>query len=276
MEAKTWNAKLNDWIVDNPDRLTELKEIFPKTTLQDYRNGNVSNIGKVNSYSRAMLYKITGIEVFRPDNYVDPKTITIGQIESGRLPRGSLDIWLGSKGISKREVAESAGVSIASVTGYIESRSSRRRVVTKIERALKQYENIAPKREKDPVRKEPAEEAPMKEDSENTKLTELTKAVGELVEQVGALGGSYEKDHEERRLALDNHLDGLVDQIDYFRQCSQEERDQLVSYLRETGQTTRWGWLVNMFGGIHREKGVPSTFLRDMDVPEKLSPRRKR
>ena len=79
----------------------------------------------------------------------------------------------------------------------------------------------------------------------------------------------YKPTYEERVRVVETAIDLLVEQINYFKSSPQGERENLVRYLRDLGEIERWGYVVNVFGGITKQGNTPDTFARTLDSPQK-------
>lgn len=73
----------------------------------------------------------------------------------------------------------------------------------------------------------------------------------------------------ERMQLVEVAIDILVDQMNYFKTSSQEEREALVKHLRELDEVERWGYVVNILSGIHKPGNTPDTFARTLEAPQK-------
>ena len=270
-EDNLWYVKLRKCLDEDPSKLQKISERVPRGTLKHYTRGTPSDVSRINSGTRAWLYKITQIEELRPEHYTDPEKLTVEVMLSGNHPKEHLEMWMGYYGISAQQLADFSGVHRHSVRNFLRGSAVSSTNRNKILSALRKYSSRKDKVEMDEI---PAGTVISGKGEE--RINDLTRAVDNLSQQVRMLGGSYELNPEERKTALEETIDALVGHMDYYRTATQEERNRLASHLIETGQTRRIGWLMNIISGIHEVGKTPNTFARDISPPEKLNNRRKK
>lgn len=59
--TQTWNEQLVDWMKQNPEGARRLKELVPKTTLQNWVSGTVKDPRKIRASARLKVYQLTSI-----------------------------------------------------------------------------------------------------------------------------------------------------------------------------------------------------------------------
>jgi hypothetical protein len=297
----------------NPEGARRLKELVPKTTLQNWVSGTVKDPRKIRASARLKVYQLTSIETFRADDYIDPATIDLRKIFPGDQPREYLGIWLEENRISRLSLGKSAGVGEDSVRSYIRGEKLNPAVERKIAIQLERYASglvlatqttQAPAGEERKLSQERMIGAavcgtsvavpsgvlvgtqesnyPKTEQTQEGKgvlgglvklslgeqLNSLACQIEGLQSELRAHGYAGELTAEQRRGIVEGAIDVLVEQMDYYRGASQQERNSLVDHLTRRGEVPRWGWVSNILGGIAKKES-PETFARGYSPPEK-------
>ncbi len=86
----------------------------------------------------------------------------------------------------------------------------------------------------------------------------------------GQLLKTYEPSLTERKQLVEAAIDVLVEQANYYRNATQDEREALVMHLRRLGEIERWGYTVNLLSAITQPGNTPDTFARSIEPPKKI------
>lgn len=74
---------------------------------------------------------------------------------------------------------------------------------------------------------------------------------------------------EDRMQIVEKAIDILALQMEYFKTAPQKERESLIKYLHEADEINRWGYVVNILGGLSKPGNTPDTFARTLQLPTK-------
>jgi transcriptional regulator with XRE-family HTH domain len=280
-----WYQKLDKAIISNPEIKRELKEAMPPSSLSELRTGYTREGGvgskkleSIRLSRRALLYRITGIEDFNPgENYEEPQIKQpadgpqLKDILSGKVQKIKLREWLDIRKISMTEVAKRAGISSKNIVRrFSQNKKLYGNNEQKITRALRVYESeistgsVSQREQDSSPTKQQTPTHSRQISSNGNPLEEIAKGIEGLSRQVRQLGATYEPTAKERKLIVEEALDALIEQVDYYRNAPLKEREELANYL----EVERWGWLSNVLGSISAKES-PQTFARHTSAPKK-------
>jgi len=129
------------------------------------------------------------------------------------------------------------------------------------------------------LNQEPIQERMREEGDITSRLANIERDLGAIKtslagklssnQAIKILGTNYKPNSQERMQVVEKAIDFLVEQMDYFKESSQEEREALIIHLREANEIDRWGYVVNLLNNISKSGNTPDTFVRSLDSPKK-------
>ena len=257
-EDNSWNQQLAIWVGNDRERKQLLGEKISRSTLTDYLSGRITNLNGMNLGTRAFLYKITGIESFGFEGYVDPEEVDADKIKRGEQSLKAIDILLSRFNKTRTDLATDADVNRDAVSYLIGGKTIKEEARDKIFSRLNMY-----------VRESSKSSALETHDTETSTqhqratLEDLAQRLDEVRRIIGHLGANYTPTEKERKQIVANAIDILAEQMNYYRQAPQKERENLAASL----DTSLWGWVTNILGGIQKREGIPETWARNIRPP---------
>jgi len=69
-KSETWNDQLREWYEHSGLTTREIFESagLPRRTFKDYISGNIKNLDRLTDKNRKMLYELTGLDIFNPED----------------------------------------------------------------------------------------------------------------------------------------------------------------------------------------------------------------
>jgi len=256
-----WNEQFASWMTTHATETQRLKEVLGDKSVRDYQTGRIGDLDSLNPHTRAVLYKFTGIEAFRFEEYVDPDTLQLRAILEGSAPKTALPIWLGGKKLNKTALAEAAKVDRRTVDMYIDDKPIRGEGASKITNVLRRYVSTY---EPAASNASNAEVVPVSRSSGRSDLDALTGEVARLYESVQALGGKTQFGEDAWRARGRYAIDLLARVMDHYASAPAAERKAFVEQLKREEQVTVFGWSSNIFAGLLKEDGSPDVFARSL------------
>jgi hypothetical protein len=259
-EEKPWYEQLKEAMSENPEAAKRISQVIPGGTTHNWCNGKVANLERINPGYRAVIYKELGLELMKPEGYIDPDKINVEKIISGE-ERTQLDIYLGSKTMNRGKFAKANGVHEDTVRRYFKGKKISPQLEEKIVKGLRKMSKSADGGAEKKVVE--ASEEPRYSGCESD-LQKLAESVDGLAREVRRIGGNYTPTLDERREIVAGMIDTFVEQMDYYASATKEFKKGLIDFLREEGEIPRYGWADNVFRGLLEGDHAPEVFARDL------------
>lgn len=261
-----WNKAFAEWSEKNPAEEKALRKQIGSENVRDYQTGCINNIGRVNAYRRAVMYKMTGIEAIKPAGYVDPDTLMASSIANGHSPRSALPLWLGRHNISKEEFAKTAGVDVRVVYGFIQGSPIKEAGEEKVLYALREYcakyeqtSTHSPARAPMPA---PVFSGQSETRASSKGLDELASQATRLVDAVRSLGGKVELHADAWKERGAYAMELLAEVMQHYADAKADERRAFVGYLKDQDMLATFGWSNNVLSGLLKGDDSPDVFAR--------------
>lgn len=273
-----WYRELKIFMDGNPSIAKKIKSKIPSNTLGSWIRGRTENVDNLPRGTRAYLYKMTQLETFNFEGYIDPDSIDIPVAVCNEESRDQVGFWIDYHGISRQDLANDAGVNRSTVQAYLRGKGIRAESENKIRHAILGY-SAKEDGNKDDVSmnvdfgktKVAKVEIPVSTQFEGDKnyqtvVRDLVAKVEGLSRDVQNLGHDYEPSPKERINIIVNSVDSIVEHLgEYFVDAPQKDREELAKSL----DVDLWGWMINVMGGITKREGIPESFARALGPPKK-------
>lgn len=273
MAEQSWNENFRQWIENNP-RANELNNYLSKKVIYEWATGRVRDLESINLGTRSRVYKITGLQDFYFNGYVDPDSIDIKKVISREHPLKYAQIFLDLNGVSVSQFAREAKVDRKTALkffdgGTIKGDKIKNRLTNCLRNYAKRFSGDTADEDKFQKTEHSDRIADNKTgENKSTHVSDIGKLVAgveALRREVGVFGRDYNPTYEERMKIIESNIDSIIEQLKYYVSASQQERDELAAFL----DIERWGFVVNVLGGIARKEGSPENFARRVSPPEK-------
>lgn len=263
-----WNTAFANWLESHPSEAELLRAKIGSDRVKDYETGRISTIEALNPYTRAVLYKTTGIEELNFPTYFDPDTVNGRAIVEGTQSRKALPIWLGSHKMTREGLARDAKVDKKTVQNFIEGNPIRGAGGDKILRQVRAYVSryepqtphpVTPSTESHPLE---LQQQPEQTRASSTGLDDLTLRVASLHEDLKALGGKINPTEATWRNRGEYAVNLLAQVMDHYASASPDERRAFTDYIKKQDLVQVFGWSANILSGLVKDDSSPEVFAR--------------
>jgi len=266
-EEKTWNEKLVDFLAEDKrvDRI--VRERIKSSTLGDWLSGRTKDAERIGISSRAFLYNLTGIDEFNFEGLIDPDKVDPESGMNDGSRRIELEIWLDSKGITKKKFSSDAEVAPGSVRSYLEgnevSGNAGRRIQNQVKKYIAKFSKLENQRESGESHgaQQPDVQSSARCDVRESdgELSALTAKADELLRATRRMGGKYVPTPEERRNIVVDAFVTIYEQLsEHYANASQAERNELADAI----DPNAFGLVQDVMSGIHKRAGSSEVYAR--------------
>jgi hypothetical protein len=264
MTEKSWNEQLKDWIKENPDRIKQLTRKLKRRTIYHITSGEAKKLDGINPVTRALIFDVTGLEVFHFPSYSSPDNINVDKIISGEN-RDQLDLWLGYMGTNRENFSKEIGVHPQTLSNYFRKKSLSKKSEKKISRAIKEY---SAKDQKEMKKEVPQQVSALTRPDAQDQLPALVQQATSAIKSLNTYLGEQPITTEQRHRMVGKTIESLANLMEYYNGASQSERNQLVSYLKNHELIPIYGYAVNLLSGMARGDNDPDSFARAFSIPK--------
>ncbi len=256
--------QFREWLVNNLDKHAELTDLFSKDHIRRIITGS-KVLGNLSNGKKIRLYEVTGLEFFKVDAQIHPRDMDIKSVIKGTHNRSVLELRIGYDGKNKTELAKKFGVSASILSRYISNERVANESRRKIEEGLRKiysdgaganYGMGEVKGKNKPTR------SIGKRGYLERKIKDLKKSIEGAVSEIShhinsddaleRLASKENQTLDDRVKQINTAIDVLAENMDYFREASQKERDALIRNL----DVDSWGYVTNILGKLDRPKGA--------------------
>lgn len=266
-----WHQEFHEWLANNKPRLEKIQELYSKNHLRAITRGTVK-LEQIPPGKRLRLYEITGLDFFKVPIDIHPMDLNPSKIITGQQPKDLIQLRIEYDNVEKTRIASEIGVDRKQFSRYIENLHIMDEGRTKIEVGLQKiYGKEVPTLE---VSLPPIQE--VQEESQG--LIRLVENLDSHVKDIGYLIASRAPSYvaaeilasiqpttkEQRKKATKLAIGVLADLMDYYREASQEEREDLAREI----DSNEWGYVAGVLPKIDQPRSY-QTVLRLMPRPPK-------
>ena len=277
--TKKWFERLREYISSNPEKQGILTEIYSRLVFQRICDGR-KDLKDIPAGTRMKLYDVTDkhIEELKVEG-THPLELDMAKVSSEEQPRELISMRLDYDGITRKQMKAHLNVSGAALKRYLShEKDISKTLVSQIEKGLTDYYAAAQQGREGLTLGAPTSARAVKttivkphtqlQPTVDT-LKSLQLGINSLLSQTLAKFHASPNDLtgiEKRIAAVEGAVDTLAEQMEYFREAPQGERESLAARLN----VDRWKYIVMILRHIDKPAGTyehVETVLRSIPLP---------